>query len=618
MSESGQRLAVVLCAGAPATWGARAIARSLVAHSAATVAENVCLVVGGSSCDLVAMRQRYPLALHVVTGRDAIGADLFLPADANESVCDHVIDHAVALFRLHDRHVLDLAAQQRRVQQLSEIGRALATERDPARLLDRILSEGRRLSNCEAGSLYLIAAEDVTPQLIFKLVQNDVVKPSFEEQRLHLTPTSLAGYVAVTGEELNIEDAYQIGSDRPYRFNAEFDVRSRFRSQSILVLPMRDHRGEVVGVLQFINRRVDGVVVPFEEEIADLLRAVGSQAAIAIQKNKLISDIRELFEQFVQASVKAIEQRDPTTSGHSFRVAESTTALFEALPRAGLARFKDLQITPQALTELRYAALLHDFGKVGVRESVLVKSHKLADGRLDLLEHRFELAKERARSRALSEELELLHAGVADFPARKHDIRTRMAAELARLDRFFALLVEANDPQTVPSRASRWLERLADVRFTEFDGSEGALIDARDLEALSITRGSLTVAERQEIQRHVEFTRDFLAVLPWPPELSRVPLIASAHHEKLDGSGYPLGLAGDQIPLPSRVMTVCDIFDALTAMDRPYKPALSVDAALGILEEETRAGMLDRDVVNVFIDSTLYRDAGARVAQRQS
>lgn len=617
MSEAEQRLTVVLCAGADGAWGERAAVRSLRVGCDSPSERNVCLVVVGPHCDMAEMRQRFPFALHVGVDSAAVGADLIVPCDADASVHDHVLEHAATLFGMRKRHALDLLAQQGRVQQLSGIGRALASERDPERLLDLILTEGRRLANCEAGSLYLIAAEDVTPHLIFKLVQNDVVNPSFEEQILNLTPTSLAGYVALTGEELNIDDAYRIGLDRPYRFNAEFDVKSRFRSQSILVLPMRDHRGEVVGVLQFINRRVDGAIVPFDEEITELLRAVGSQAAIAIQKNKLITDIRLLFEQFVRASVKAIEQRDPTTSGHSFRVAESTTALFQALPRSGLQRFKDLRVTPQALTELRYAALLHDFGKVGVRESVLVKSHKLAEGRLEVLEHRFELAKERARSRALAEELELLHSGVTDFPARKRHVRMRLDAELARLDRFFELLVAANDPQATP-RASRWLAELGAMRFSEFDGSEGKLISPDDVEALSITYGSLTAAERREIQRHVTYTRDFLAVLPWPPELARVPLIAAAHHEKLDGSGYPLGLAGDEIPLASRVMTVCDIFDALTAMDRPYKPALSVEAALGILEQETRAGMLDREVVSVFIDSTLYREAGARVAQRQS
>lgn len=535
--------------------------------------------------------------------------DLQLPLNADDSVVERLLDHAGEITAQRLRYENELSAQHGRVRQLTEMAQALAGERDAAKLLERILTEGRRLARCEGGSLYLIDVENATPCLTFKLVQNDVVGVSFEERRLHITASSLAGYVALTGEELNIADAYDIASDRSYRFNAEFDQATGYRSRSILVLPMRDHRDGVVGVLQFINRRVDGELVEFDEETTELLRAVGSQAAIAIQKNRLINDIRNLFEQFVHASVKAIERRDPTTSGHSFRVAQTTISLFAALPRSSIARFRDLQLSDENMTEIRYAALLHDFGKVGVREAVLVKSHKLPEDRLEIINYRFALEKERARSAALRQEIELLHHGVTDYAEQKRRIRATLAYEEARLERFFAALVAANDPQVTPkARAGlQSLDEIAALPFKELDGGQGHLISQTDVDALSVARGSLTPAERAEIQRHVAYTRDFLAVLPWPPELARVPLIAAAHHEKLDGSGYPLGLVGEEIPLASRVMTVCDIYDALTAMDRPYKPALSHDRALGILEEEVRAGMLDADIVSVFMNAEAYR-----------
>jgi hypothetical protein len=259
------------------------------------------------------------------------------------------------------------------------------------------------------------------------------------------------------------------------------------------------------------------------------------------------------------------------------------------------------------LTEVRYAALLHDFGKVGVRESVLVKANKLTDERLEVIRYRFELQKERMRRRALEEELELLHHGVEGFEVARQRIRRALAREISRLDDFFDALALANNPNVRAQGEFRHLDLLHEEPFLEVDGREGRLISAADLTALSVRRGSLTPEERVEIQNHVVHTRDFLAVLPWPPELSRVPLIAAAHHEKLDGSGYPLGLKGDEIPLASRVMAVCDIFDALTAMDRPYKPALSVDSALRILDEEVTAGLLDRDVFDVFVASAVYR-----------
>jgi HD-GYP domain-containing protein (c-di-GMP phosphodiesterase class II) len=596
--------------GAPAVLVSRALARGFAVISLDDAAGHaVCLVAVSNHAAADAARRQFPYAILVSESADASYADLSVSDDSDSVALDRLLSHAVNLMALRQAHQSALSARHGQIRQLAEISRALAAERDSARLLERILTEGRRLANCEGGSLYLVDVENAAPCLTFKLVQNEVVSATFEERRLRMSATSLAGYVALTGDELNIPDAYRIPADRPYRFNADFDLSTGYRSRSLLVLPMRDHHGNVVGVLQFINRRVDDAVVPFEPDITELLRAVGSQAAIAIQKNRLLTDIRDLFEQFVQASVKAIERRDPTTSGHSFRVAETTTALFEALPRSGLARFKKLEITPEHMTEVRYAALLHDFGKVGVRDSVLVKSHKLPGDRLEVLRYRFELNKERLRSAALAAELELLHHGASDFARRKRRIRADLDQELNRLDRFFAGLVAANDPQVTAKQRAGILEEMRDLPFLELDGQPGHLVAAADLDALAVARGSLTPAEREEIERHVTYTRDFLAVLPWPPELARVPLIAAAHHEKLDGSGYPLGLKGDAIPLASRVMTVCDIYDALTAMDRPYKAALSRDRALSILDEEVRGGMLDRDIVDVFISSAAYRVA---------
>ncbi len=610
MARNGQLFAVALGERVPPVFErvARNRRHELVT-SLGSASLPVCLVVVDADDDIDRVRERHPHAL--IAGLDGSHpqVDLQLPRNAAASAVERLYAHASALVAQRLQAESDLVAQHGRVRQLTEMAQALAGERDPARLLERILTEGRRLAQCEGGSLYLIDHENATPALNFKLVQNDAVDVTFEERRLHITATSLAGYVALTGEELNIPDAYAIDADRPYRFNADFDRSTGYRSRSILVLPMRDHRAVVVGVLQFINRRIDGEVVAFDDETTEVLRAVGSQAAIAIQKNRLISDIRTLFEQFVQASVKAIERRDPTTSGHSFRVAQTTVSLFAALPRSGIARFRGLELSEENLTEVRYAALLHDFGKVGVREAVLVKSHKLPAERLEILNYRFELEKERLRSQALRQEIELLHHGAADYVEAKRQIRAALAQQEARLDRFFSALVEANDPQVTPRATAslRVLDEIGALPFKELDGRDGRIVTQADLQALSVARGSLTAAERAEIQQHVAYTRDFLAVLPWPPELARVPLIAAAHHEKLDGSGYPLGLVGEEIPLASRVMTVCDIYDALTAMDRPYKPALPHDRALAILEEEVHAGMLDADIVSVFMAAGAYR-----------
>jgi HD-GYP domain-containing protein (c-di-GMP phosphodiesterase class II) len=525
-----------------------------------------------------------------------------------------VLNHALQIGELHRAartNERDLDVRRRRTRQLDDIGIALSTQRDPTLLLETILTEARRLAGCDAGSLYLIDETDGVRRLSFKLAQNDTAAVSFQETRLPVTAASLSGYVALTGRELNIADAYEIPATEPYQFNRSFDEQVGYRTRSMLVLPMSDHTARTIGVLQFINRLVRGPdggtqAVPFDDEVTELLRAVASQAAVAIQKNDLLRQIRQLFESFVQASVKAIEQRDPSTSGHSFRVAETTTALLAALPRSGLPRFRDLAVTPEHLTEVRYAALLHDFGKVGVRESVLVKANKLSDERLEVIRYRFELHKERLRRIALEREMAALHSDPREFEFTRRRSKQELDRAISLLDDHFAAIALANNPNVRAEGDFRHLKAIRANPFVELDGANGWLITDDDLLALSVRRGSLTPDERRQIEAHVAYTRDFLEVLPWPPELSRVPLIAGAHHEKLDGSGYPDGRRGDDIPLPSRVMAVCDIFDALTAMDRPYKSSVSVQSAFRILEEEATAGLIDQDIVRVFIASGSY------------
>jgi HD-GYP domain-containing protein (c-di-GMP phosphodiesterase class II) len=614
----------------------RLLDRSMLMEVDETVA--LAIVCGGSD---EGVRRRFPHALIVAsanvpgaapgdepgaasgaapaaTSRDA---DLVLPENAGANTAGQLLGFAEANWRRNLR-VLDLhrevGARRQRMRQLSDIALSLSSRMDIQDLLQTILSEARRLAGCEAGSLYLLDEEAAEPALVFKLAQNDVVKVPFVETRLPLRPDSVAGYVAISGETLDIPDVYEIPADWPFRFNRSFDEKMGYRTRSMMVLPMRDHRDRVVGVLQFINR-IDPTrdePIPFGDEIGELLRAVASQAAVSIQKNLLISDINRLFEGFVQASVKTIEQRDPTTSGHSFRVAESTVALLEALPRSGVARFGQLQLTPEQVREVRYAALLHDFGKIGVREHVLLKANKLPGDRLEIIRYRIELQKERLRRKAVEQELDLLHHGNLDVEVARRRVHRQLDAELALLDQYFDWISVANLPNQGVAGDPAQLEEIRRYRFSYPNGNLGNLITGDELLALSVQRGSLTPDERREIESHVVHTREFLAVLPWPPELARVPEIAAAHHEKLDGSGYPLGLAGDDIPLPSRVMTVCDIYDALTAMDRPYKPAMSADTALDILYDEARRGLVDADILDVFVASRIYEAATASPERR--
>jgi hypothetical protein len=255
---------------------------------------------------------------------------------------------------------------------------------------------------------------------------------------------------------------------------------------------------------------------------------------------------------------------------------------------------------------------------VGVRENVLTKANKLSDDRLEMIHYRMELQKERLRRRAVEQELVMLHKGVNEIDAGRRRVQRELAEEISTLDDFFQVISSANLPNVLDDGNYQHLKKIREYDYLESDGTLNGLITDNDLLALSIRRGSLTPEERREIESHVTHTREFLAVLPWPPELARVPEIAGAHHEKLDGSGYPHGLVGEQIPLASRVMTVCDIYDALTAMDRPYKKAMPATTALKILEEEAQLGMLDSDMVQIFIASRTYELTAQRLDKKAS
>lgn len=537
-----------------------------------------------------------------------------LPAGASDTELIALLGFAAEQFRLKQKTEQLAAALNSKdgdLQKLVDVGLALSAEKDLERLLSKILTEGRRLSNSDAASLFLVDKKGEQPQLLFKLTQNSSTPTRFQEQRMPLTKASIAGYVALTSTELNIADAYAIASDAPYRFNRSFDMQVGYRTMSLLAIPMLNHRREVVGVLEFINCQDDrGQAIAFDEVMAASLRALASQAAVAIENRQLLDDISQLFDGFVQASVFAIEQRDPTSAGHSFRVADLCIALARQLPLAPMPHLRNQALADEGLRELRYAALLHDFGKVGVREHVLTKAKKLPDTVLDNLRYRVALAKESLHSQTLRRMLQAYRQyGTLDDQLRLQ-WETELAVECDRLDQYLRDILMANEPSVLTEGDFQHLQEIQGHVVKSHDDSLIGLLSENEFCALAIRRGSLTQDERAEIERHVVHTRDFLKLIPWTPALQRIPEIAAAHHEKLDGSGYPKGLVGEQIPCGARIMTICDIYDALTAADRPYKPAVPTEQALDILRAEVKSGLLDGDLVKVFIDSRCYLNPG--------
>lgn len=366
---------------------------------------------------------------------------------------------------------------------------------------------------------------------------------------------------------------------------------------------------EVLGLIQ-----VDTSSDPYAFKEADLemLTGVCAETAVALKNFQLYSDIERLLDGFVRASVQAIEERDPVTAGHSFRVAGYAENLATAVDRADDPHLRHVVFTNDQLREIRYAALLHDFGKVGVREHVLRKEKKLHHSDMRLLEQRFKYARaclERQAYRHLAELHLQRELTMSAFREEKRKIDENLSDEFERLDTFLGTIRRANEPAILHTEGLSELRDVREYAYHESDGAAVPLLDECEFSALSVPKGSLTPEERQQIEAHVADSYSFLILIPWTRDLAGIPAIAHGHHEKLDGSGYPMGLRGAQISIQTRILTICDIYDALTAADRPYKKAMPVEQALDLLAAECRAGHLDSKLFNVFVDSKVWATA---------
>ena len=527
---------------------------------------------------------------------------------------------ATQLTAARARHELFQTRDQ--LAELNRIGMALMTEHDPDRLLVQILSQARRMTHSDAGSLYLVErGPDESRHLRFKLSQNDTLPDlPLIEFTLPLDRSSLAGYVAITNEPLALEDVYHIPVGSPFSFNRSFDERFGYRTKSMLVVPMADHRGEVVGVLQLINRKTDaGVPITSEEAAArhvvayrdrelQTVQSLAGQAAVSIENSRLYAEIQMIFESFVKAAVTAIDQRDPTTAGHSVRVATLTVDFAEVLPRSTTGPYREVRFSTDQLRELRYAALLHDFGKVGVREEVLIKAKKLPPTLFERVEARFDLIRRTLEADFHQQRAQLLEeTGMDGYRKASGRIRSEYEQRMRELDELRAAVRRANEPSVLPEAAAEILETVSRQTFRGPDDALLPYVTQDELHFLRIPKGSLDDRERREIESHVEQTYRFLTQIPWTDDLRNVAEIAYGHHEKLDGRGYPRGIVADEIPIQTRIMTIADIFDALTASDRPYKKALPAERALDILTMEAKEGMLDPALVALLIDSQIYR-----------
>lgn len=484
---------------------------------------------------------------------------------------------------------MDLARRVQKLTGILDVAKALTAERDLDRLLARIVEEAKRVVDADRCSLFILDQEK--NELWSKVAQGlGTTVLRFPLGR------GIAGVVAQKGQVINLPDAY-----KDERFNPAVDRATGYATHSILCMPMLDHEGRVAGVLQALNKRSGA---PFDVEDEELLGAMGGQAAVAIQNALLHEDIQRLFEGFVRASVVAVESRDPVTAGHSERVAMLTLGLADALPRAGATAgpWRHSALTDDERVELRYAALLHDFGKVGVREGVLVKANKLFPSDLEILRARFDAIAAALETEILREQLTVLEQEGRGSP-RLAELTARAAARRTEIVELWNFILQCNKPSVLAEGVPARLGEVAQRTYRDMAGVSRTFLTPDEVEVLSIRRGSLSSKERLEIESHVTHTFRFLSQIPWTRALRNVPTIAYGHHEKLDGHGYPRALSAEAIPLQTRMMTISDIYDALTASDRPYKKALPREKAMEILRDESRRGFLDRDLLAVFTEA---------------
>ncbi|TSA00254.1 MAG: GAF domain-containing protein [Rhodocyclaceae bacterium] len=510
----------------------------------------------------------------------------------------------------------------RRLEQLNAIGVALSKERDIERLLETILIAAKTITHADGGTLYRMTEDGRA--LRFEILRTDSLHiamggttgnainfpnlPLTNDKGEH-NDSMVAAYAAIHDKTVNIADAYtEAGFD--FSGTRSFDERTGYRSQSFLTVPMKNHEGEIIGVLQLINAQepLTRQVNPFSSADQSLAESLASQAAIALTNRLLITQLEELFESFINLINLAIDEKSPYTGGHCQRVPALTMMLAEGVDATKEGPLASFRMDERDRYELKIAGLLHDCGKVTTPVHVVDKATKLQTlfDRIHLIDTRFEVLKRDAEIHALNRQLDLRESVDAAADAR---IWQEYHEEVRVLNEDRAFLRKTNVGGEAMSEAN--LQRVRDIgshrKWRNVDAVETEFLTADEVVNLTIRAGTLTLKERDIINHHIVATIRMLEQLPWPKHLTRVPEYAGGHHERMDGKGYPKGLTREQMSLPARMMGIADIFEALTARDRPYKQGMKLSQAMGIMANFKKNGHIDPDLFDVFVKQGVYR-----------
>lgn len=495
--------------------------------------------------------------------------------------------------------------QTHRVEKLNTIGTALSSESDLNKLLEMILVQAKEFTHADGGTLYLMSQDE--KELMFTVVQTDSlnIRMGGTQGEIQWSPLSLycddgsqnrqmvAVICALDGKVINIPDVYDAEG-----FNFEgtrrFDKSTGYRSRSMLVVPMRNHKKEIIGVLQLINRQHPDTpsTIAFSQEDEEMTLSLASQAAVAITNAQLVHDLENLLKSFIQSIAEAIDEKSPYTGGHIRRVAELTMMIAEAINRTEEGKYGKVAFDEDQLKELYYSAWMHDVGKIATPEFVVDKATKLETihDRIETVETRIEVMLRDLEISLLKEEIT-----ADEYDREKHSLVE--IGDFLRNVNVGGEYMNEKDAKKVREIAQRtW----------QYRGKTLRLLDTDEIKNLTIAKGTLTETERDKITAHASVGMKMLSSLPFPKKLRNVPDYAAKHHEKLSGKGYPLGLHADQIPLEARILALADIFEALTAADRPYKKAKTLEEADRILSFMVKDGELDADLVSFFFEKELH------------
>jgi len=539
------------------------------------------------------------------------------PQYANTQVAKYLSEAPAAV----KTYIKDLEQQ---ILNLANIGLALSKEKDMNRLLEMILLEAKRIANSDGGTLYMMTDDGrlrfeimMTDSLDFHMGGTSGKDIPFYPVKLYTdegepNKSMIAAYVGLTGETVNITDAYKAkGFD--FSGTKMFDEKTNYRSKSFLTVPLKNHEDEIIGVLQLLNAQAQKSkrIISFTSEIQKMVEALASQAAVAITNKNLIKDLENLFESFIKLIASAIDAKSPYTGGHCARVPEITMMLAEAVQQTKDGPFADVAFSEKEMYELKIAAWLHDCGKVATPEFVVDKSTKLETiyDRVHELEARFGILRRDEEIKRLKKELKFERDDslpLEEKAERVKDLQRGYRKTLRHLKSDLEFVKESNvGGEFMSGDKKDRVHQIANYRWKP-NGKVENFLSENEVYNLTIPRGTLTPEERKVINDHIVVTINMLEELPYPKHLRNVPEFAGGHHEKLDGTGYPIGLTKDEMTVQARIMAIADIFEALTAKDRPYKKGKTLSQAMRILGFMKNDAHIDVDLFDIFVKEKIY------------